>query len=816
MPLDNAGNTLITAHDLQLGTGNQVRSFSDRVDASDLTDYYRFRVGGLSRVGLKLTNSGGDANLELLNANGDLQQASLNSGDTSELINTSLEAGTYYIRIASVNGMGSDYRLEVSQQSNPKVDILWRNTVSGQDVVWQMDGTTIATALGITPVTDLNWQMVATGDFNRDGQSDLVWRHSITGQNVIWLMNGTTIATGVSITPVEDLSWQMITSGDFNNDGQSDLVWRNSVTGQNVIWLMDSTTIASGLAIDPVPDLTWTLVGSGDFDHDSQSDLVWRNALSGQNIVWFMNGTTLRSGIELLQIPDLTWQIADVTKRYEPIAPIDLVGNTLTSAFNLGTLSGSSRLTEWIGGEDSSDYYQFTVINPSEINFMLSTPNALYDILDSAGNPILVQRSSINPNLNALLSAGTYYIRINNSNQLTNYTNYTLSIAATLLPLNTVTLSATDAIVAERKANEVQAPGRFTLSRSGNLTTALTVNYSISGSATNGLDYSNLSGRISFAAGQSSVTLSINILDDAISERPETLTLSLTSSATYLLGSSTTGGLTIADNDVGSIIVTAPNNGEVLRPGSAYNILWSDNLSETVAIHLFKGNQFLSTLTASTESNGSYRWNVPTDMAYGIDYRIAVSTADATIYDFSDNYFSIKPDLKRYFFQYLYNPQNSALTDSYSGSVIAVNGKYSVTPQQVGGSYLLSDLYNFTDRLTETETDGRYVIMTVSDYNDDLINDVGRVFINQYVDRDQGSDRFFTPINFLADQASGSNYLGSELDYLDAVGSLEGRFGQDYYEADPVLLDPGNTFASLRDLGWMVNYGAAELYSLVG
>jgi hypothetical protein len=486
-------------------------------------------------------------------------------------------------------------------------------------------------------------------------------------------MDGTTIATGVSITAIPDLNWQITTAGDFNNDGQSDLVWRNSVSGQNVIWLMDGTTIASSVEITAVPDFNWKMVGSGDFDQDGQADLVWRNDVSGQNVVWYMNGTTLRSGVELLSIQDLNWQITDIAKRFDPPTPIDLVGNTLDSAFRLGTLSGNSRLTEWIGGGDSADYYQFTVINPSEINFTLSTPDARYDILDSVGNPILVQRSVINPNLNALLNAGTYYIRINSSNQRT---NYTLSIAARREPA--------------------------------------------------------------------------------------------------------------------TIVVTSPNNGEVLRPGAVYNITWNDNINETVAIHLFKGNSFLRTLTPATESDGSYLWSLPTDIAYGIDYRIAVSTADAKTYDFSDNYFSIKPDLQQYFFQYLFNPQNSALSDSYSGVAIAVKGKYFVTPQQVGGSYLLSDLYNFTDRLTEAGTDGRYLITTVSDYNDDLINDVGRVFVNQYVDRDRGSVRTFTPINFLAGRASGLNYLGSEIDYLDVRRSPDDRFGQDYYEADPAFPKPAN------------------------
>ncbi len=33
--------------------------------------------------------------------------------------------------------------------------------------------------------------MIHTGDFNSDGKSDLVWRNSVTGEIVIWLMDGT-------------------------------------------------------------------------------------------------------------------------------------------------------------------------------------------------------------------------------------------------------------------------------------------------------------------------------------------------------------------------------------------------------------------------------------------------------------------------------------------------------------------------------------------------------------------------------------------------------------------------------------------------
>jgi len=44
----------------------------------------------------------------------------------------------------------------------------------------------------LTTVTDTNWHIVGTGDFNRDKQIDILWRNPSTGANVVWLMNGAT------------------------------------------------------------------------------------------------------------------------------------------------------------------------------------------------------------------------------------------------------------------------------------------------------------------------------------------------------------------------------------------------------------------------------------------------------------------------------------------------------------------------------------------------------------------------------------------------------------------------------------------------
>jgi Ca2+-binding RTX toxin-like protein len=115
-------------------------------------------------------------------------------------------------------------------------------------------------------VTGLNFgnhQITHNTDFDQDGQSDLVWRNYVTGQNVIWLMNGTNLSQDFYITPVTDLTWSIAGTGDFNQDGQSDLVWRNGSAGKNAVWLMNGTNISQGIFLNTdVPDANWRIANA--------------------------------------------------------------------------------------------------------------------------------------------------------------------------------------------------------------------------------------------------------------------------------------------------------------------------------------------------------------------------------------------------------------------------------------------------------------------------------------------------------------------------------------------------------------------------
>jgi hypothetical protein len=108
-----------------------------------------------------------------------------------------------------------------------------------------------------------------------------------------------------------------------------------------------------------------------------------------------------------------------------------------------------------------------------------------------------------------------------------------------------VTVVASDANASESGPDS----GRFLISRTGSTASPLVVRYSVGGTAANGIDYATLSGSVTIPTASSAVILSVNPVNDNDGEGNETVVLTLTPNAAYLIGSPNSATVTIADND---------------------------------------------------------------------------------------------------------------------------------------------------------------------------------------------------------------------------------------------------------------------------
>ncbi|RPI58692.1 MAG: hypothetical protein EHM48_09875, partial [Planctomycetaceae bacterium] len=118
----------------------------------------------------------------------------------------------------------------------------------------------------------------------------------------------------------------------------------------------------------------------------------------------------------------------------------------------------------------------------------------------------------------------------------------------------TVSISATDASAAEPSNT-----GTYTVTRAGSTTGTLAVNYTVSGTATNGTDYTSLSGTVTIPDGQASTTITLTPTNDSTAESTETAILTLASGTGYTIGSPNAATVNLTDND-STVTITATDS----------------------------------------------------------------------------------------------------------------------------------------------------------------------------------------------------------------------------------------------------------------
>ena len=165
-------------------------------------------------------------------------------------------------------------------------------------------------------------------------------------------------------------------------------------------------------------------------------------------------------------------------------------------------------------------------------------------------------------------------IVVNQENQAANQSIQFLAVPSEI----TINVTATDSL-----ASEPSDDGNFRITRTGNVNDDLEVHYSMSGSATNGMDYVTLSGIATIPDGLPYVDIPLQVNRDEIEEGSETALLTLEPDSAYVVSSGNgSATVTITDYVVRGDLLRGiksrikkgkgPNNGKFMISGISLGI----------------------------------------------------------------------------------------------------------------------------------------------------------------------------------------------------------------------------------------------------
>lgn len=101
--------------------------------------------------------------------------------------------------------------------------------------------------------------------------------------------------------------------------------------------------------------------------------------------------------------------------------------------------------------------------------------------------------------------------------------------------------------------------------------------------------------------------------------------------------------ITVTVTPTQNLTVNVPNGSEIWNQGSIHDIIWNENVQDTlVRIELYRASTILvATLAVETENDGEFQWTIPADQLPATDYTVKITGTETTISDVSNSSFII-------------------------------------------------------------------------------------------------------------------------------------------------------------------------------
>ena len=198
-------------------------------------------------------------------------------------------------------------------------------------------------------------------------------------------------------------------------------------------------------------------------------------------------------------------------------------------------------------------------------------------------------------------------------------------------------------------------PGRFTVTRTAPLTDALTLTYTVTGTATSASDYVALPGSVTLPAGAASADIVVTPIDDNLAELDETVIVTLAANPAYIVSPATATVTIVSDELLPDLTMTAlgapPAAGAGLPitvtdttrnqgggiAAFATNTRFYLSVNSTLdASDVLLGSRAIPALAPSASDSGSVTLTIPAGTATGAYFLIAKADGDDTLLETSE------------------------------------------------------------------------------------------------------------------------------------------------------------------------------------
>jgi Bacterial pre-peptidase C-terminal domain len=462
MTHDTAGSTLFAARDL--GTLNGNLTLNDFVGNSDPSDFYTFQTTTTSDFQLSLTGLSADADVYLIqdsNFNGivdanDFVVFSALSGTTSETIDVfGLDAGRYFVEVSQWSG-NTNYTLSMTTDAAGNTLAAARNlgTLNGSltlnDFVGTGDPSDFYT-FRTTSTTD--FRLSLTG-LTADADVDLIQDSNLNGiidANDI-LVSSTEAGADSEIINVSGLDagryfvrvsqYSGNTNYALNLTATTSDIGNSYATAANIGTLNGQRRFTGslgptdpgdvyGFSINATSNLQLDLTGlTADADLFLVQDVNLNGVYDSADLLAF--STRIGTAAEQINRNNLAagnyfaWIVPfGGPTSYTLTLATDAAGDTLDNARDIGILNGPRSYRDFVGNDDTRDFYRFQVASPTAVSLSLTGLTADADlslIRDVNGNGMVdsadivafsVNASTAAESLTANLDTGTYFVQVN-------------------------------------------------------------------------------------------------------------------------------------------------------------------------------------------------------------------------------------------------------------------------------------------------------------------------------------------------------------------------------------------------------------------